>query len=466
MRHCFIIFFALQLSGCASIFSRSQLISVDSQPRGTNVETGSKKPGLQTPVVASFMRRKSLEFETEVDGVRKKHVFPCHYRWVDSGLGNLFFGALGGLSLIGIGVFGLGLGVDALSEAAWTCPEAVVLNLDTKQNGTDFCRHFLILPPYSDVAGVSEAVENRAREILLTQKKACDQIIRRKQSDYIYRRFKITKDTQNRDFPQNHYNYWALQTGANTVVDFQIVDKGSTFEVTPHFLDIHNHEKSSGETFLLSKPNTQQGFFEKKRNWKDLAMNLIPTFVGSGMDAMSPNFEGRYQYQVESVSRKSTSLFIELSSRSDLSAYDNWDVSKSWAINYPIFYDRFKLHILDRESNTYIDEDWTFLRLLVEVYGDVSLHTPMGAFGIGAGLAPGYYLTMNSHGYRQVSLQISPMIHFFYEAFLQRNVYLFAEIVGLAETQTIRDRHVSYKGVSRALVGFGYLLPSDWYVFD
>ena len=457
-----LLFFAC---GCASIFSRNENIAVDSHPRNVTILDKKTKSSRQTPFVKEYRRQNTLTLFSEHDGEQRKHLYACSFRWVDSGVGNAVLSLFAGLPF-GPLLFAASLGLDLMSGAAYECPERITLDLGPpKSSGPDICRSYLILPPQNASSRLSDEVAYRGRQYLSTRLKACDAILARKDVGEVFRRFQINYETEDRDFPQLYYNYWAVELGANTIVDFKIQDRGSTISVTPSYLDIYSHETKLDPPFLIKK-GEMRVFSDTNFKAKDIVARFIPNFVAFGPDGVSATFEGRNGYTIKSEKRRGVPVFVELSSRSDLSSFENWKFSSSWGVNYPIFYERFHLDLEKKDNPADVYEtNWTFFRVMAEVYGRGSMHTPVGSFSLALGIAPAYVYTRSSEHVIQNGLYVTPVAHIAYEAFIGRAFYFFLELQSYFNTESVADDYAKHNGLVRSLLGIGYLIPSGLFDF-
>ncbi|MBI2602258.1 MAG: hypothetical protein HYW48_04310 [Deltaproteobacteria bacterium] len=436
---------------CATVFTGTQYISVDSHPRGLPVYGKDGELLEKTPFAVKLRRDWNLTLYTGPEH-SKEHKVSCGISWLDSVLGNGFFAFFHPLFSVA------GLGLDLLTGAGLECPSHVFLETEEKGEG-EFCKRYLLLPPYHESLIVSETILSEGRRILETSASACDTLVSNEVADEVFSYFGVRNKTKRRHFPQDFLNLWAYETGANTLVDFEIHEGDEAYAVTIKVKDIYSGTEDEEVKFEVPRSSLPLG---EKKGWfgfafTDFLLNAIPNTVSAGQSLIPNRFEPLEDVVLEGKNAR-TVPFVELFSIRNPGSMEPWALDYNFGPSFQFFYEA---HDFAVETDFGEDETltWVLFRIFVNFQLEGIVHTPAGAFTLGIGGGPAYLYGKTTERLLQNRVTFLPAVTLGYRAFFSRNFFAFAETIFIFE-ENLEDDLLRLSGDHiRLSFGIGYFLP-------
>lgn len=445
---CF-LFLSWLLGSCASTFSRTQIIAIDSQPRGIEVSNRNGELLGKTPFVANFRRSRDFILYSELEKKKPTYAHHCSFRWVESGVGNLVFlaGAL------------ITIPIDLVSGAAYDCPSSVYLsssNPANEEREEHECKRYLILPPHHKDALISDEIEHRGRAELKKQLKNCDSIIDMDESDHYFTHYGISHRSARREFPQHLYNSWMYASNANTLVDFSIDSTQSRLEIKE--IDMFNGQKKV-HSHALSKEKIEHVHPTNYWTWIE---KFVPNTVVAGITGPFINHTINDEYELKELKRKNflSGFFLKIDNINTPDSFATWDLDYDSDISYPIYYVGSEFLTENRKTKEEYTDEWIFLRMGINSQIEGIAYTPFGSFTLGLGLGPTYIYTKVNGDIVQNGITLIPTASLQYRAFFGENMYFTGDIY-IPWEPAVSNERVKILSVGKVSVGIGYLFSTQ-----
>lgn len=384
-------------SGCATIVSREQVISIDSDIRGAKVsliEPGKKTtPVGQTPTFLKIRRQSEIPLALTGPHVQKQtnYTVDCKFRWGTVLAGNLIFYYL----------WPLAVGVDYWTGNAFDCPlkndiklEAVVA--PAQQLFSQECKvYFLVFPAETSNSSMTFVWQSWTQQKI----SGCNSLV------------SLEETIDNRDRFNLHSGFDEFDSSTRR----RFFEVGNEFAVT-HFVlikfsklddvdqdleysivDIHSEksvEKARVKIDAEKYVDFNSGFTKTAVN---LGIDLIPNSI-----AFAPVYDTTVDHdihtniEIDETKNRLSSLSALMSNWSLRNidhplGYEDWDFSfrftPDFTLRYFNQYNRY--HFVDKPSEK---TDYNFLTYsaVATANAELNLHTAFGAIAFSLGFGPGY----------------------------------------------------------------------------
>ena len=294
----------LQCVGCATLSGMHEVISVDSNPRGAQVRIATHDHSVvgRTPFFVKVRRRRRHEFEflwpAQTPGSVSTFALnvACEFRYasVFAGNGPLLLFYLPGEPATVLW-YGLGVGLDVLTGAAYTCPLSVFANLNPQpvvlesqpkpESAPETCKKYLIVPPANEDEKTSNFIEAEWRKNSKDILKKCDSFADTSEVRSFLTRIGI--DFRSNMFSpegieKRHLNSLGLKTGGTHLVFLRATVLPERMTVQSSVFDLHNLKLTlqSDVSFAISSqaPSNRNVALKVLSN----GMSLLPNSIGYG----------------------------------------------------------------------------------------------------------------------------------------------------------------------------------------
>jgi len=467
---------AWQLSACGTMAGKSEILSIDSEPRGAAVifDAQYDDPIGYTPLFVKTQRGRTQQFTLQLEEGKPKAVsIDCGVRWKDAIIGD----ALLGLTMSPIPPI-LALTIDFLNGAMFECPEhtRVVMAQKSDQPALEKCRKFLVVPPRHDDEFVSEQLAQTWASNIRGRLRSCDTVLPTGDAEAELAYFNVN---HNSDFSidkidRADFNRIGFETKATHIVLLDYSLKGTLLEIVPTIYDIHDLRKWSGSSDLrVALPKGDMILSGGNKSWWRALYAFLPnSFYFAPFYTRQMNFDSNAS-DIGHSGYHTNNLFPNYITGFGFIRVDHPSAFGVWGAS---------LHLYPSINTVYTNTTQNLTRTTAPnigapfdrefvLYGgmavgkvDATLHTPLGAISglVGLGFLPLWYET-DIEG--DSGLNYNPIVTagFRYVIFTSQNVYIFASAESVTRATgdnlaTAREvRLIDYQETS---FGVGYFLPS------
>lgn len=498
----FLFLLLIPCGACTSLGGFRQVASIDSVPRGLDVRDPEDADVVlgTTPFFLSASRQRSLALAVDVPEKRglAQYRFQCSFRWTSVLLGNsplaslAFFVSPWG----GAVAYSLGLTTDLMTGAAYQCPERYLLDpvngvalnpARTAQSlGNDSeppsdrlkntCKRYFVLPPYHPDEVVSRAYEDIWRQEFKKELGSCDELVDADESRSLLVRYNITHERAFDDvteFSVAQTNAFGFRTKATHFVVVRAVatrlsSESDQVDFQWDVFDLHTRKKvgKKGGNESLSVRHSGTSLVERA-TWRKAitwTLGLVPNSVGFALG--NKTLEVREGEKVEKIIRIRTrpSLPALISNWTLLSVYHPYQYG-TWALDldfHPeaIFYyfdQEMDFALRDERQLSDYQSDGFYGVGLANVKGTV--HSPVGALTLGAGLGPVFIAVADSEGYQKTTVRLVRAVQIDYTAFMTENFFLRLGVAVFYGNDTIDTGYVRFRVNSMSSVTIGVFAP-------
>ncbi len=469
---------ALLTSGCATLAGRSETLSIDSETRGTIVKVPEAGDDVQkrTPFFMKLGRAQQHTFTLQSGTTSQEMKLPCRFRWVPTLVGNLPLTLLGSLTnpLGMLLPYGVGLGIDLVSGAAWQCDSRIVLQNPAEQTHAQVLEEPSQPQPCDALAFIAVNVKDSATALAYEE---------------AWRQYR-GKNTSRCEKLINHDKC----DGALSRHGLQIVDANAlhnrlskqglkvAFEAgATHFLLVSTEEVNSILNFHAEKVDAHTLRTVETIDWvqalpsgyssdqKSLWQKSIPQLLG-----LVPNSLGLTTGQIKfwTPHGESTSTIAQNQHLTGLiltrvqhpDQYSPWDMAFDWFPDGSLQYITLT-ETASPFSKTKLEKpDYRAARAInasSNLSGQVTAHTPIGAISFHGGLGA-LALVTRRDGERAWTPSIAPYFTagLIFRAFPHERIFVQAEFQKtspLTKSLTLGERRIS--GVTTTSFGIGTYLP-------
>lgn len=431
------IVFAMVMPGCATVVNRHETLSLDSYPRGAAVYADEKDyaPIGWTPLWIQERKRWKQRYWLQLNGGPKQPLeVSCSIDYWNSILGNSLFwfaGPVGGLSA---------LAVDGVTGFGFTCRnENLPIALKSDGNDESYCRTFIVVPPHYDDEIISNDIAHQwIRHFKQQAQVPCDEIVDFEEGKRIFAYLNIdhATDHEGRTLGWVRTRYLGTTADASHAVFLEENGK-SKGQITARFYDLHRQEidsNISSEDMEISKSTVKA---IRKRNMASFLsrhVHLLPNTINFGGSAVDHRFLNKRFEQgdigVYKVKRKDgiNELLSSGFGATHVDHPDNfelWDYDYDLAPSFAAKYGEWKFVVDPNPGNLRNEnEDLTVSIGFVGAFykARLSIHTPVGALGVGFGPGVAAVRTNTNPGVRKVSLTGAYLTTADYTAFISQDI--------------------------------------------
>lgn len=377
----YLIFSFSFLCSCATLTSRSQLISIDSSPRGANVYLKSKLRKIgTTPFFYELPRTNAIKLKFKPTGKSQGNVYnqTCSFRWFVAGLGNLPFFTLSPYA--GVAAFAY----DFFSKNVWNCDDHIVANLKHRPKNKQ-CHHFFVVPPYHKNPSKAFQLYEEWKKIITDKIASCHSFVSNIDLKRYHRSFNLGlhRKFTYKKVKKHKIKKIGYATGADVFVTLNFDEKNPDVLIA-NYIDMHK------DTEILHFPHATKINIKNHReevisdNVFSFAIELFPNSFGyefrSTLHTKDTFEENRSPNRTLPVLVTSFSLL----SMTGPEAYDEWDIAYG-------LYPRLNFYSFDW---TYIFESpkeelrWRLYYLMFAYEGRMTFFTALGQLSLGLGWGP------------------------------------------------------------------------------
>ncbi|MBP9706721.1 MAG: hypothetical protein KBD78_03700, partial [Oligoflexales bacterium] len=288
-------FFALYLIfnlslACGTIIKREQILSLDSEPRGTAIylQNNQEKQYVgNTPLFYKSSRSYSKQFQFELaPGIDQTLTVSCKLRWSEAVLPNSLLGLVGTTPAIGLVAFA----IDGYTGNLFYCQDFISVAFpdqkDTPER-SDLCQSYLIVPPHAIDAVLSDFIFEKWKADFKKRIKPCDLIIYDDKSKELFSYLNIdySAELNFEDLKIDHLLYLGAETQATHIVFLKILELDKKIAVSSKVYDIHrkNEDQDINNSVLLAVPE-----FQKQVNSSSFLLknfHLFPNAITASVQA-------------------------------------------------------------------------------------------------------------------------------------------------------------------------------------
>lgn len=469
---------------CGTMAGSSQIISIDSEPRGIAVYhmDGDERKALgKTPVFARIDRERTQLFRFgSANPIDVSET--CGIRWAESAIPDGIMLGFGFASQAAWLAFAAGfIGIDLYTGNFYECDDTIVAKLSaTTPAPIEKPLKFLIIPPAHRDPLVADTTA--AKWIELAQKKIGHRskfFSGDKVREYLdFYNLDSSRDLTIDSFMQSQLRELGFISQATHIVFFTEKSSDSTIIVEPKIYDLHRltEDRSFGELSLaITDAQRVAGFHSV--NWFSRTISFFPNSVtlssdsnvtGQGLDAQG-GYELKDVSEARGIPRYISAFGID--SVAHPKGYKTWDTT--WTV-FPALFGSFNDLTLTFEpaANTEarssssptpapFDYRIRYLYLLPSVNTGPQFFTPIGTFGIYAAAGPLLLFMKDSIGNEWQRGTLAIGVKFEWYAFLSERFYiqLYAGYYGMndpiLDTQFFTSTNIVNSGV-----GIGYYFPA------
>lgn len=478
--------------GCASVGGQSQVLVVDSQPRGLEFEVKNSQrvePKVRTPAAVMVERRRTLDLKIGFGDFQTNLELKCRFRTGTVLLGN----APASLLLIqnpaaALVFYSTLLGIDLLTGAAFDCPAAVSPALDlppaVASELTPTCSRVLVIPPAqnSDLK-LEQSLIDEAKEYAKRMGSACVDFVSQTTATGALIKSSIQDGSVRSVFADAGERKWAQllrDSGANQAVDIQIDPHGDKFTVVTFSLwDLYTKKQISS----FKKTFRSENFEKLKGGILSTALGrvlrIVPNSIVVSQSKPTLNIESNVQYTSSLIGTRSSLLgLLSISSVEHPDQFDEWD--GAFQISPSLYFDSIRhtvrpsLPIVETSSDGAIAGDGAVTSVSQQQFrgyafnlpidGVLSLHTPAGAFRVFIGYGLGsYYSTAYPRPKNQLKLfglahaGLDWVAYFADNFFVQLGAHAFSR----GQDQIEQRGEFALNGWNSTVLGVGYFFPGS-----
>ena len=457
----FLVTIILHLASCATLTSRHQIISIDSNPRNIEViyEKDNKTTSIgKTPFFYQFRREGNLKIAAK----NGSDIFPikndCSLRWLVVFLGNIPFAVIS--PLLGVSAFGF----DLLSGNAWNCENNVSINLPNSINKNSHppkCHRVFVVPPYH---------ESKVDSFLLLEKwvkKArnkihCHEFVDQKDvlkfhellNIGLHKKFEFEKVEKHKIRKIGYKTGSSIFVALNINPDNRNKSEGITIEAS--YYDMHTGQEVFGPDYPKKVTVNAEGIAKKtEEKILNFAFEKLPNSFG--YESRSLSFvEDNFQEQRSSKSTLPTQISSwTILSETSPEAYNEWDISLG-------LYPRFEFYHFDwtyKLDSMQDDFRWRLTHLMAAYEGRVTFFTALGQLSTGFGFGPMLTFSKPSIGESGLYLSTFFTILIRYSAHMTSQLFFYLDIASNSPVRTFTTNGFHSDTFSDLSIGLGYYFP-------
>ena len=455
----------LFLSSCGTLRSPDNIVPIDSSPRGVEVNYQNKKIGV-TPFFYKVDNGKTHKFSFLRGNQSIEQKYKCSPNW-----GQSILPSTGLMLLYPVGTFfgGIGLTADYFSGAFFKCDKTLILNADISSKKSKSKKKVIILPVMNDDEEFSKiAVEKFLKKYPKIQKK----IINQEDLSYDLYERGIThfKDNNPKLIKRFFLNEIALKYGATHFYYFPYKREKNKYTFSPKLIDafsLREVKTEAKETIVIEKKRS------KDNEWTKIilkAVKIIPNgfrFSKSIDPTVSFSYRGddhdssQTDKHPKAMPKYASSIRIENVQHPSL--YKDWDIS---GVIYPwLSASSWRSSDLGPNSDysIWLSNYYVFLN------GELTFHTPIGAFSAGLGYGVNFSEINDSLGNSGHKTGATYNLGLSYVAFFSRSFYFRLALENFVpEKEKLYFGTYALKGWSEGSIGIGLYFPTlkkivgDW----
>jgi hypothetical protein len=425
-------------TGCGTISSRHQYVSIDSEHRGVSVEDTHGKSIGKTPLFKKQKRRSTIRLLSRFDKTNKQwnHI-ECKGNWLIAPLENaplIIPLAAAGSTVMSWAVI-TGVLIDWLSGAIYSCPLHVQIKSNAHQ---EYCPQYLIYTPKRLSSQANASLKRTWFQAYQTAMGCAKEIPQGKNIGWLKRLELNFSDIKQWGKKRERVNHFGYETGASHIVVLEVketTDSSKMKKNTPlsktksnasastiksgilhaKVIDLHTLEVKDS-TFKLSdkvydlaihKQSKTLGFIREH-------LSLIPETFGFVIQQRTLDFIDPLSRDSETLQQNGISL--GLTSVSHPHAFDPWDVDSKFGLGLNIdVLQSLRTHKSKKKT-------FDFDRLSLNTLWRGTLHSPLGAWGIVLGPALGYYYIKDERASKKHLLAFEVTIGLNYTFFITEHI--------------------------------------------
>lgn len=339
-------------------------------------------------------------------------------------------------------------------------------------DGKRACRRYFVVPPYHPDEVVSRAYEGVWRREFAKRLGACDELVDMNESRSLLVRYNITHEKAYDDvsaFSVTQTNTFGYRSKATHFVLLRAVgarvdSQRESLQFQWLVYDLHSRAKIDEGT--LSATHTgdsvvERAFWRRALSW---TFGLVPNSVGFAIGAKTLDLGVSEKAVGISNTRDKRTLPALVSNWTLLSVYHPYQYS-TWALDLDFqpeavsyyFAREMDLDLPDGGGIVDYQSDGFYLLGLANVQG--TMHSPVGAFSVGAGLGPSFIAVADSEGYRNNTVRLVRALQINYTAFMTENVFLRAGAIRFYGNDTIDTGYVRFRVTTMTSLTLGLFAP-------
>lgn len=463
----FLLCFFLLSTGCATMAGRSQIISVDSQPRGLLVSVDGE-PQQQTPFFFAQTRDSQHVYQLQLPkGGSKKVVAQCKFRWIGAGLGNAPWLALTPFTQ-GLIFYSSSLAVDWLTGALYHCPVDVRLVSENTPPQGRFCRNFLVMPPPEDDERIAERLMTSWRNEIRPKLKKCDRFVKSELATAAFLEYNVTPWSQNLRLERNRDRLRQLGhlTDATHAVYLSTFREKNSVYLDAIAVDLHTDQENTFPVVALTKDLAAT----YSRSWWlrqfSHSVRIMPNAVGwdFGQHSQLQVTDALSEYPIRTVNASATGSMtafisgLDISNVQDPRHYSPWDFDAE--ISPSLSGKWLNLRIAQEEHSQGTADHIAIYGVFLPFTARAGIHTPIGAFYGGIGAGPGWRRYDSHITGTEMGGTFAFRLGFDYTAFVTQRVYLrISSIFTKLDVPLFRSGNEQADSWMDIGLGVGVLLP-------
>jgi hypothetical protein len=460
------------LLACGTIIKREQILSLDSEPRGSAIylQNKNEKQYLgNTPLFYKSTRSHSKQFQFELaPGIDQTLTVSCKLRWSEAVLPNSLLGFVGTTPAVGI----LAFAIDGYTGNLFYCPDFISMEFpDQKvaQESSGLCESYLIVPPHAIDAVLSDFIFEKWKNEFKKSIKPCDLIIYDDRSKELFSFLNIdySTDLTFKDLKIDHLLYLGAETQATHLVFLNTLELEKKIVVSSAVYDIHrkSEEKDLKNTVMLAAPEYQKHLDSSSFLLKNF--HLFPNAITASAHVGSSFTPIPY---IHSIEEKNLFVLPKVLTAFSVDSIIHPDSIGVWGYNLtisPSLISNYSKTEYTLTNQLFTDEEPVkFTRDLIYILplmnAGATIHTPIGAFGAAISAGFNFLYWKDSHLTAKNKYLPTYGVNIHYSAFFTKNLYfLLAAHVLISETGNLKNEFFETDSIiTRASVGLGYFLPN------
>jgi hypothetical protein len=466
----FLFILSFTLVSCGTLRSPKNIIPVDSTPRGVEVSYAGEVVGT-TPFFHEVDSGRSHTYTYKISNNNIEEDYSCSLNWGQSILPTsivmLFYP-------VGTVFGGIGLTTDYFSGGLFRCHKDFTFNVSEKSTEkVEEKRKIIFLPVLNDDQLFSKDVFKKWIEL---NPKLKDEIVEDNELSFDLYERGIThlKNNDPKKIKRFYLNEIARKYNATHFYYFPFKSNQDVYHFEPKLIDAFSLTEVSDDTekkFDVSRPQKHKDAWVKTilsvfkiiPNGFRLSKAIDPTVTFSYIDQSGDEDHDESQTDKHPKALPEYASAIRVENVLHPSEYKNWDLT---GVIYPwLSASSWKSSDLGPNSdyNIWISNYYIFLS------GELTFHTPVGAFSGGIGYGVNYSYVDDSLGNKTNNVGSTFNLNLNYVAFISRKFY-FKLAIDIFNPEENIDYFNKYrlKNWSEGSIGIGYYFPSfrkmvrDW----
>jgi hypothetical protein len=456
----FFITFSL-LSSCGTLRSPKNLIPIDSEPRGLDVYSDGQKVGV-TPFFHSVEGSLNHEYEFKLKEVSLEKSYNCSFNWGQSILPSSLI-----MLFIPVGTVagGVSLLTDAYTGGLFRCHLPLHQKTSGKEKEVKRKRRILPLPIFNDDQLYSKVVykewvsrnKDIEKEVVIHSSIA---------TDFYERGITNFKDNDPKKIKRFYINEVASKYKATHFYYFPYKVKDGKYYFTPKLIDVFSLKEvndPASKPFVLTEPDKHKNpwvktilsLFKIIPNGLRFSQTIEPTVSFAYYDGTttSEKEDAQTSRHPESFPKLISSLGLENVLHPQ--EYRTWDFT---GVIYPwLSASSWTSDHLGQDSNksVWISNYYLFLS------GEITFHTPVGAFSGGIGYGVSYSTLGDSEGSSAEEFGNLVNVNLNYVAFISRNFYFKLSVDSYNPVDNeLKVGDYTIRRWSEGSIGIGYYFPT------